>query len=85
MPSKSRPVTTSKPIHDRPRVKRSPRVTRFFKSHFTRDVIVILAVAGYIVGLCYLASFLLAHPLLLAMVIIAVASLAVSWCAGGAK
>ena len=61
------------------------QVCRIGKSDFTRDLTVILFVAGYIVGMCYLASFLLAHPLLLALVIVAVATAAVCWVAGGAQ
>jgi hypothetical protein len=82
MHSENQPVTIPKPI---PESRFVNHLRRFGKCGFARDLTVILFVAGYIVGMCYLASFLLAHPLLLALVIIAVATAAVCWVAGGAQ
>jgi hypothetical protein len=82
MHSENQPVTSDKRIPERSFVN---HIRRCSKSHFTRDLIVILAVAGYIVGLCYFCTFLLAHPLLLALFIIGAALLAVAWVAGGAQ
>ena len=65
MPSKSRPVTTHKSSRTRGHYK------RFLRSPFARHMLIAALVAGYVVGLCYLASFIASHPMLLVAVVAA--------------
>ena len=53
------------------KARNGSRVKRFLRSPFARHMLIAALVAGYVVGLCYLASFIASHPMILVAVVAA--------------
>ena len=73
MSARTRPAHTGQP-----NTRIGSYVNRLLRSSFVRDLTIATLIAAYLVGLCYLASFILRHPLLLVTIVVLVCS-AVVW------